>query len=256
VSVDGGVGAPNYESPSLVDSYLKMHFEDPANGVPNFAAACARVCLDACKNHEVPLRRALDSGCGPGRIALELAKDFEKVFAFDFSQAFAEICRSRAPANLSAFQGNACAMGDCAEIAGNSFDLIVGANLVDRLDDPMAWIEKSKEILSDDGILVIISPFTWREDCTPEARWLGGFRKDSEVHYSLQGITHACLPELELCTAPSHLPFTIADPDGTTQYTYAQVLVFQRKRAGRAPQTFLKADDHAVPIGSSLVESD
>jgi SAM-dependent methyltransferase len=198
------------------------------------------------------LRRALDSGCGPGRIALELAKDFEQVLAFDFSKAFAEICKSRAPANLSAFVGDACAMGDSEEIAGKHFDLIVGANLVDRLENPMAWIEKSKEILSEEGILVIISPFTWLESVTPESKWLGGFRKDSEVHYSLQGMVHACLPELELCTAPTHLPFTIADPDGTTQYTYAQVMVFQRKRAGRAPQALLKADEHMVSIGASL----
>jgi 5-histidylcysteine sulfoxide synthase len=245
-------GAPNYESSSVVDAYLKMHFEDPANGVPNFAAACAQVCLDACVENEVPLRRALDAGCGPGRIALDLAQHFDKVLAFDFSKAFAEICRSRAPANLSAFVGNACAMGDCEEIAGKSFDLIVGANLVDRLDDPMAWIRKSKEMLSEEGVFVIISPFTWLESVTPEAKWLGGVRKDSEVHYSLHGVVHACLPELELCTAPTHLPFTIADPDGTTQYTYAQVLVFRRKRDGRAPDAFLKADDHMVSIGASL----
>ena len=65
--------------------------------------------------------------------------------------------------------------------AGRSFDLIVGANLVDRLDDPLAWIQQSKELLSDEGILVVISPFTWLESVTPEARWLGGVRKDSEV---------------------------------------------------------------------------
>jgi hypothetical protein len=143
-------------------------------------------------------------------------------------------------------------MGDCEPIAGKSFDLIVGANLVDRLDDPMAWIQKSKEMLSDEGVLVIISPFTWLEGVTPEDKWLGGFRRDSEVHYSHVGVVQSCLPELELCATPTHLPFTIADPDGTTQYTYAQVLVFQRKRADRTPQTFLNADDHVVSIGATI----
>jgi hypothetical protein len=143
-------------------------------------------------------------------------------------------------------------MGESEEIAGLSFDLVVGANLVDRLDDPLAWIQRSKEILSEEGILVIISPFTWLESVTPEAKWLGGFRKDSEVHYSLQGVVHTCLPEFELCAAPTHLPFTIADQDGTTQYTYAQVLVFQRKRPGRPTRSFQKADDHTVAIGATL----
>ena len=136
--------------------------------------------------------------------------------------------------------------------AGRSFDLIVGANLVDRLDDPLAWIQQSKALLSDEGILVVISPFTWLESVTPEARWLGGVRKDSEVHYSTQAIAHSCSPELELGAAPTHLPFAIADPDGTTQYTYAQALVFRRKREGRAPQASLRADEHVVPIGATL----
>jgi hypothetical protein len=143
-------------------------------------------------------------------------------------------------------------MGESDAIAGLSFDLIVGANLVDRLDDPAKYIQRGKEMLSEEGVFVVISPFTWIESATPEAKWLGGVRKDSEVHYSHLGVVQACMPELELCAAPTHIPFTIADPDGTTQYTYAQVLVFRRKRAGSEPQAFLKADDHMVSIGAAL----
>jgi 2-polyprenyl-3-methyl-5-hydroxy-6-metoxy-1,4-benzoquinol methylase len=36
---------------------------------------------------------ALDAGCGPGRTALELAKVFDFVEAYDYSQGFVEMLK-------------------------------------------------------------------------------------------------------------------------------------------------------------------
>ena len=52
--------------------YLKMHFGDSVAGVPNFPAACARLCLDACAQNEV---RAVPSSCSYAKILCRMVKD-------------------------------------------------------------------------------------------------------------------------------------------------------------------------------------
>jgi 5-histidylcysteine sulfoxide synthase len=220
-----------YDRPSVLKSYRKFHFEDGFAGVRNFPARCAEICLDACRSNKVSLGRALDAGCGPGRMALELAKRFEEVVAFDFATEFVEECRNRAPKNMTAFVADAHKVGEYDQIAARKFDLIVGANLIDRMTDPIEWISQSKQLLSEEGLLVIFSPFTWLEEFTKVDKWLGGYRHDSEVVYTIHGLCRACFPELVLASAPTHVPFVIPDVDGSYQYTSSQLLIFRRKKA-------------------------
>ena len=46
----------------------------------------------------VPLGRALDAGCGPGRTALEFCKQFSRVWAYDYSEGFVANLLGRAEA--------------------------------------------------------------------------------------------------------------------------------------------------------------
>ena len=60
------------------------------------------------------------------------------------------------------------------------YDLILAANLLDRLYDPKRFLETIHQRLNLGGILVITSPYTWLEEFTKKENWLGGFRKGGE----------------------------------------------------------------------------
>jgi len=80
----------------------------------------------------------------------------------------------------------------------------------------------------------------------PQDNWLGGYRANSEVVWTLHGIMNACAP-LELCTAPAHVPFVIPDVDGSYQYTYSQLLVFTAPREGAPTKSFVHAGTATEP---------
>lgn len=39
---------------------------------------------------------------------------------------------------------------------------------------------------------MLASPYTWLEEHTARAEWLGGFKKNAENFSTLQGITNCC----------------------------------------------------------------
>jgi SAM-dependent methyltransferase len=219
-----------YEQTEEIVKYTKFHYNDvEICGISNFPVACAKACLDACKKHKIPLFEALDAGCGPGRLGIELSKEFQHVSSFDYSSKFLATAMNHQTKNMTLFEADAHNIHTYSEVEGKKFNLIVGANLIDRMSNPREWIQNSKKLLSEDGLLVVFSPFTWMKEFTKEENWLGGFRKDSEVVWSLQGVIHHAGPELCVCESPSHIPLAIPSPDGTVSYVYLQCVVFGRK---------------------------
>ena len=65
------------------------------------------------------------------------------------------------------------------------YDLILAANLIDRLNDPREFLETVHERLNPGGVLVITSPYTWLEEFTKKENWLGGIRKAGEPYLTL-----------------------------------------------------------------------
>ena len=79
-----------YETDELVSQYLDFHYGDEYFQVPNFAKACAELCIRAGQESGIDGAggRALDLGCAVGRSTFELATYFEQVVGLDFSARF------------------------------------------------------------------------------------------------------------------------------------------------------------------------
>jgi len=219
-----------YLDKSILTSYDQFHFGDGLLGVRNFPLRMAEVCVDFSHKYGRGMNSALDAGCGPGRTALELCARFKNVEAYDYSQGFVDMLIEKRDAmgltNLKAYQGDS---HDQSNLTDQRFDLIFGCNLIDRLHTPIEWIRQSKEMLNEGGLLVIASPYTWRPEYTPVDQWIGGFLKDAENHFTVEGLKAAILPELILLEELK-VPFVIPDADGTFQYTYSNVTVFGAPR--------------------------
>jgi 2-polyprenyl-3-methyl-5-hydroxy-6-metoxy-1,4-benzoquinol methylase len=69
------------------------------------------------------------------------------------------------------FQGDACALDE--QFKG--YDLVMATNLIDRLYQPKLFLNMIHERLNEGGILVLTSPYTWREEYTQKQFWLGGY---------------------------------------------------------------------------------
>ena len=84
-------------------------------------------------------------------------------------------------------------------------------------------------MLTETGILIISSPYTWKVEHTDTSMFLGGFMKDGENFSTLDGLRELLQPELCLLEEVK-VPFVIPDEDGTYQYTYSNCTVFGQPR--------------------------
>eukprot|EP00090_Calanus_glacialis_P047225 TRINITY_DN9685_c0_g1_i1.p1 TRINITY_DN9685_c0_g1~~TRINITY_DN9685_c0_g1_i1.p1 ORF type:complete len:1465 (-),score=349.19 TRINITY_DN9685_c0_g1_i1:88-4482(-) len=218
--------AQYYEDQSILTSYDQFHFGEGLLGIKNFPQKMAEVCIEACQKFKINFDVALDAGCGPGRTAMELCKVFTKVEAYDYSQSFVDMMlenKSRKGLeNLTAYQGDSHIQN---QLTTEKFDLIFGCNLIDRLHTPIDWVKQSQAMLREGGLLIIASPYTWKPEHTPNDKWLGGYLKDAENHFTVDGLKEAVMPDLVLLEEKK-VPFVIPDADGTFQYTYSNCTIF------------------------------
>ncbi len=242
-----------YETDSLVAQYVEFHYGDEYFGVPNFPRALAGLAIEAMG--ERPVGKALDLGCAAGRATFELARHFARVTGIDFSTSFirlgidlVEQGRLRytlveegelvafkecglAGFGLDAvadrvefYQGDACNL----KPVFTGYDLILAANLIDRLYSPKKFLESAHERLNPGGLLVIASPYTWLVEHTKRGEWLGGFKRDGENFTSLDGLKAVLAGHFRLAREPQSVPFVIRETKRKFQHVLSEVTIWER----------------------------
>jgi 5-histidylcysteine sulfoxide synthase/putative 4-mercaptohistidine N1-methyltranferase len=245
-------GSRLYETDQLVTQYLEFHYGPQALGVPNFPRACVETAM-----RHVPAERrskCLDIGCSVGRSAFEFANFFKHVDAVDFSARFIQagvrlqqgsdliyevptegeltLSRTIALARLGLaevgprvlfMQGDACNLKPLY----TGYDLVFAGNLIDRLYDPALFLDGIAERILAGGLLVITSPYTWLEEYTPKARWIGGRREHGEPLSTLAGLTRTLEPRFSLLHRED-IPFVIRETARKHQHTLAEMTIWRR----------------------------
>jgi SAM-dependent methyltransferase len=95
-----------------------------------------------------------------------------------------------------------------------SFDLVLAANLLCRLPEPKCLLERLPALVRSGGQLLLTTPFTWLEEFTPRANWLGG---TSETGRSFDALRRALEPAFTL-EHRVELPFLIREHARKFQY--------------------------------------
>ena len=193
-----------YETEESLHMYLGLHFPESGEkeGVPpilphdnsplhgtRFPQRVAELLVSL--KPETTNRRALDIGCAVGGASFELAKTFDHVDAFDFSQLFIDAARRMQNgeeiqfnipveadlheqvnavlekevtpdirSRVEFFTGDACQMAEMA--AGgrlSSYDGIVMSNLLCRLPNPTACLNSLPGISNPGSVVVMVTPF-------------------------------------------------------------------------------------------------
>ena len=245
-----------YESDALSAQYCDAHYGPEHFGVANFPSACAKICLELMQGR--PMGHALDLGCALGRSSFELAQGgFERVTGVDFSTRFfrlaarmqeegylryalteegeivsfhevalSELKMETARERVQFFQGDACNLPE--KFSG--YDLVLAANLIDRLYSPRRFLTMLHERMNPGGILVLTSPYTWLEEYAKKEEWLGGYRDAGEPVWSLDGLKETLAPHFRLLGEPRDLPFVIRETRRKFQHTVAQLTVWELKQ--------------------------
>jgi putative 4-mercaptohistidine N1-methyltranferase len=122
------------------------------------------------------------------------------------------------------WQGDACNLK--AHFTG--YDLILAANLIDRLYSPKKFLSMVHERLNLGGILLIASPYTWLTEHTPREEWIGGFKQAGENCSTLDGLKAILSPHFRLIQGPLEVPFVIRETRRKFQHTLSEVTLWEK----------------------------
>ncbi len=107
-------------------------------------------------------------------------------------------------------------------------DVVIMANLIDRLPDPARCLERIPGLLNPGGQLVITSPYTWMEEFTPREKWLGGFEQNGRAVRALDTLRGILGKDFDLARTLD-LPFLLREHARKFQLSVAQASVWVRK---------------------------
>jgi putative 4-mercaptohistidine N1-methyltranferase len=121
-------------------------------------------------------------------------------------------------------------VGDATALRADlgSFDSVLAANLLCRVPDPSAVLDRFPSLVRPGGRLVITSPYTWMEEYTPRERWLGGFLREGVAVRSLATLSEALQPSFEL-EGTTDMPFLIREHARKFQWSVAQASRWRRR---------------------------
>ncbi len=242
-----------YETDKFMSEYAEFHYGDSYFGVANFSQALATLGISYMT--ERPARHALDLGCASGRATFELARHFQQVTGIDFSARFVQqgvqlaeqgvlrytlteegelvSYKERRLADLGLdntrhkvqfYQGDACNL----KTQFTGYDLILAANLIDRLYSPRKFLSSIHERLQLGGLLILASPYTWLVEHTPREEWIGGFKQDGESFSTLDGLKAILQNHFKLISEPQEVPFVIKETKHKFQHSLSEVTVWER----------------------------
>ena len=244
-----------YETDDAVAQYCDAHFGPDKFGVANFPAQLAKICIEAMAGR--PRQRALDLGCAVGRASFELAKQFDLVSAIDFSARFIRIAYQLQEKGVIHYQlpeegeivsfhekrlddfglAETCtridfSQGDAHNLKPQitGYDLVLAANLLDRLYDPARFLSAIHERINPGGLLVLASPYTWLEEFTKKEKWIGGTRRAGEPFTTLDGLREQLAGHFRMLGEPRDVEFVIRETARKFQHTISQLTIWERMR--------------------------
>ena len=248
-----------YETSKALSEYLLFHYGKPEEVLPwcfgpsdalDYPLRCVSKCVAA--ERLTPNARALDLGCAVGRSTFELARYCTKAIGIDLSESFianasqlqregqldysfavegelgqaaiAEVPSGIDRTRVSFEQGDATFLREGL----GQFNVVLMANLIDRLPCPIKCLEQLPGLVAAGGQLIIASPCTWLEEYTPKAEWLGGRERLGQAPQTLDTLREILAPVFTL-DGEWNLPFLIREHARKYQWSVAQATRWLRQ---------------------------
>jgi putative 4-mercaptohistidine N1-methyltranferase len=246
--------AAYYETDAGLSHYLLFHYGDDTDLMPypfgpreslHFPVRCVSQCLDRGSLPDRP--KALELGCAVGRASFELSRYCQSVTGIDNSSVFIEAAKAiqqrghfeytireegdriskriallpqgTNPSRVSLITADAMEFAKKSEL----FDIVLTANLLCRVAEPSAFLSLLKGLVVEGGQLILTTPYSWLEEYTPQARWLG----QKEGRGAWESIKEILAPDFEL-QRHFDMPFLIREHLRKFQWGVSQASVWRR----------------------------
>lgn len=239
-----------YDSQRAASEYLLLHFANPEPWQSTFPARCVTECLAVDLLPEGA--RALDLGCAVGGGTFELARHCAEVIGIDASKQFIALARrlrERGSCRFKSCEEGTLTrtrravvprgidrkrakfeVGDAVHLRGDlgKFDVVMMANLIDRVPAPRTLLEQLPGLLNRGGQLIITSPYTWLAEYTPRAQWLGGFERGGRGVQTFAALKGILSPDFKL-SRRRNISFLIREHARKFQLGIADASVWLRR---------------------------
>ena len=142
-------------------------------------------------------------------------------------------------------QGDACDLPPLGQ-----FDCVLAANLLCRLPNPAAFLDRLPAIIKpvrplliarlfcaalrcaihapQGGVLVLVSPYSWLEEYTPKANWIGGVVKAGVDVFSAAAVSDVLSAHFDK-VSETDMPFLIREHSRKFQWGCSHAVVWRRK---------------------------
>ncbi|MBV9672923.1 MAG: putative 4-mercaptohistidine N1-methyltransferase [Verrucomicrobia bacterium] len=250
---------PNiYESKPLLEQYMLFHYGSAEDQLPYsfgphnslfFPVRCVADFLPDIG----PVERALDLGCAVGRSSFELSRWAQQVVGIDSSTAFIEAAKvlqstgraivrrveeGEITSTFEVYVPNGIDPQRCVFEVGDAlnlrkdlglFDIVLAANLIDRVASPRILLSSLKDLIKPKGFLLLFSPYTWLPEFSSKEEWIGARYKGDDPVRSFDEL-HATLTRNFDLVRTQDIPFLIREHARKYQWSVAQGTVWQRQQ--------------------------
>jgi putative 4-mercaptohistidine N1-methyltranferase len=110
----------------------------------------------------------------------------------------------------------------------HGYDLVLANDLIDRINQPAAFLNLIKERINSKGYLVITSSYNWQEQHTNKQNWLGGLKVNGENFTTLDGLTEQLSKEFELIAVKS-LPKVVQYSERQAIHSTVEMTVWRKR---------------------------
>ncbi|PLY03075.1 MAG: putative 4-mercaptohistidine N1-methyltransferase [Desulfuromonas sp.] len=269
-----------YQSDEVIAQYCDAHYGPDKLGVGNFSRQIAQRCFEHLEAGQQ--QSALVLGCAVGRTAFELATRFRQVTGVDFSSRFIDIANRLKKTGrlhyklinegelltdhgicLADFKLDKTAdrvtfrQSDAQDLEPTltGYDLVVAANLIDRLPDPGSFLSGIHERIAVNGVLLLASPNDWQEKYTPKKKWLGGYFRNGRAVKSYEQLQKKLAKHFESVNEPIDIEFTLRKTARTFSHGISQVTVWRKRGYAEAVNKIVKKYTLIVyPIGAGELD--
>ncbi len=243
-----------YETDAEVAISCETNWGDLYSGKPNFHVQLANLIATKLKGYEI--YNVLDLNAATGRLAFELSIYFDHITAIDFSARYIRmpiqlqdkgfmryIVKNEGKLVLyreivlaeTGLEKNIEKIQFMQDNANNlkpiyfGYDLIIAPNLLEKMIDPVLFLETIHKRLNHKGFLVIASTYDWEGNALNIEHWPGGFKQDGEPFTSLDGLKNLLQKNFSLITDPENLQLEIPQSSRISELRLSEITIWQKK---------------------------
>jgi len=206
----------HYETSREVCQQLDSHYAASYLDVINYPEQIAKLVLQLVSQYKTSKTKLLDLGCSVGRTSFELAGFFQHIDAVDFSARYIQhgvklqqgqsvryvmesegelidfkevnLTKLDLPTdcnNISFSQGDACNLKPVFK----EYNVILAQHILENSYDPALFLASAARRLNDNGLLIIVSNYSYNTDKTQQEKWLGGIKVNGENLTGFDGLS-------------------------------------------------------------------